>query len=79
MLDKQIELLKLEAEESEIEAKKAFKTQMRALEDKYDLFKAKLNRANRQIDGATEEMQKGIKKAWIDVRESFSEAVNYLH
>lgn len=78
-LDKRIELLKAEAKESELQAKKAFQTQMRALEDKHDLLKAKLARANRQVGGATEEMQKGVKQAWIEVRESFDKAINYLH
>lgn len=78
-MDSKILDLKQRAETSQIRAKAAFDTQLRAVEDQYDLVVAKMNRAENQADSVAGEIKNGLSKAWINLKTSFDKASEYLH
>jgi hypothetical protein len=78
-MNKKISTLKERARMSKIEARDSFNTQLRAVEDQYDLIVAKMNRVTHRADAATGEVREGISKAWVNLKSSFDNASKYLH
>lgn len=74
-----IAVLKRRAKDSQVEAKEAFETQVRALEDQYDVLIAKMNKTTHQADKIAGEMQDGVSKAKKELKTSFERATEYLH
>lgn len=74
-----IRSLKATTRQSNVETGAAFKTQVRAIEDQYDLLVAKFNRAALRMPAAPPEVQNGISEAWGKLEQSLDRAVNYLH
>tara|TARA_Y100000590_G_C15728779_1_gene1016246 strand:+ start:2516 stop:2800 length:285 start_codon:yes stop_codon:yes gene_type:complete len=71
--------LKEKAKESKIKARESFNTQLRAIEDQYDLIVAKINKTSHQASAATDEVKNGLSKAWINLKSSVEDASKYLH
>lgn len=78
-MNRKIIALKEQAKKSKIEAKESFETQLRAVEDQYDLVLAKMNRASHKAGAITNEVQGGLSKAWTQLKSSFESASRYLH
>ena len=74
-----IALLKKRAEQSKTDAKDSLHTQVRALEDQYELVTAKLNKASKQAGVVSNEIQGGVSKAWIELKNSFENASRQIH
>ena len=75
----QIATLKMQAEQSKVESKEAFETQLRAVEDQYDLMVARLNKLNMQTGKVGKELSNGVSQAWKSLQDSFESAKQYLH
>lgn len=79
IMSRKIDALKRQAKGSKIEAKEAFESQLRAVEDRYDLMVAKMDKASHRAGAATKEVKEGLSKAWIELKSSFDSASKYLH
>lgn len=78
-MDKKIALLKERAKLSEGRAQKGFEDQMRALEDQFELLKARFGEAEQKAKSASSEMTTGFKEAWGKLKDSVEKASSQLH
>ena len=77
-MNREIMNLKDRARKSRFDARRSFHTQMRAVEDHYDLVVARMNRVARRGEGISEELQAGLSQAWGDLKDSFDRASRYI-
>ncbi|MAF92760.1 MAG: hypothetical protein CL674_15935 [Bdellovibrionaceae bacterium] len=78
-MDQEISALKERAKISKIKAQESFETQVRAVEDQFDLVSKKVDRLGQKADMASGEMKRGLSEAWGKLRDSFNKASQYLH
>lgn len=78
-MNTEIAALKERAKISSIKAKESFETQMRAIEDQFDLVSRKVDRLEQKADMASDEIKKGVSEAWGRLCDSFDKASKYLH
>ena len=78
-MNRKIEALKEKARNSQLKARSSFETQMQAIEDQYELLKAKVNRVSKQTGAAKSEMTEGMDRAWSELKDSFNNASQHLH
>ena len=77
-INQQIGELKERAKQSSEKAKEAIDTQIRAVEDNFDLVVARLNKKTKQFNAATDEVQSGLTKAWMNLEDSINKAKTML-
>ncbi len=78
-MNTRISALRERAKKSKIEAKESFETQMKAVEDQYELIVAKMNQVSTKATKAGDEVKGGISTAWMNLKSSFDRASKYLH
>ena len=77
-INQQIGELKERAKQSSEKAKDAIDTQIRAVEDNFDLVVARLNKKTKPFNAATDEVQSGLTKAWMNLEDSINKAKTML-
>jgi hypothetical protein len=78
-MNQKILALKEKAKQSKADAKDSFGTQIRALEDQYDVIAARMDKATKKAGAVGSEVSEGISKAWKDLTDSFAKAKAQLH
>jgi len=78
-MDLKIEDLKRRVNLTKEADQRVFDTQLRTVEDRFDLVKAKFDRLKMKTGAATHEVGTGLVKAWEEVQASYEKAKEYLH
>jgi hypothetical protein len=78
-MDSKIAALKERAKLTEGEAKKALGQQMRAIEDQFELLKARMGRTEVKAKTASQELALGAQRAWDELKDSVEKASRSIH
>jgi chromosome segregation ATPase len=78
-MDSKIAALKERAKLTEGEAKKALSQQMRAIEDQFELLKARMGRTEAKAKTASQELAQGAQRAWDELKDSVEKASRSIH
>lgn len=78
-MNSDIATLKERAKKSKIDARESFETQLRAIEDQYDLIVTHMNKASQQANAISKEFKDALSKAWSELKSSFDNVSKYLH
>ena len=78
-MNRKIDLLRTRAKVSADDASDAFRKQLRAAEDQFELVKARFEKMGTQASEATNEMKNGLADSWSELKNSIEKATHSIH